>query len=57
MGDANWGATTEFVANAIGVYPRFAVNAIGQVTVVEEKPTQALSASSIDALGYRFYGV
>ena len=36
IGDANWGATTEFVANAIGVYPRFAVNAIGQVTVVEE---------------------
>ena len=51
IGDANWGATTEFVAYAIGVYPRFAVNAIGQVTVVEEMPTQALSASPIDALG------
>lgn len=57
MGDANWGATTEFLANAIGVYPRFAVNAIGQVTVVEEKPTQALSTSSnksvIKASDYR----
>jgi hypothetical protein len=47
VGDANWGATTEFVANAIGTaYPRFAVNAMGELTVVAEKPTQALSASS-----------
>jgi hypothetical protein len=47
LGDVNWGATTEFVANAVGTgYPRFAVNAMGELTVVDEKPAQALSASS-----------
>jgi hypothetical protein len=46
LGDASWGATTEFVAGTPGGYPRFAVNAMGELTVVAEKPAQALSSSS-----------
>lgn len=46
LGVANWGATTEYATNAVDGYPRFAVNAMGELTVVAEKPTQALSASS-----------